>query len=152
MTYINDLDHERGKLINGMLQSSVRDMAQPREAYIKLAWNFLTEARRKLEDYVKTGDEVSLRQACEKGWGAVAQGLMYAVGKAITSHREFSIVASELFKKTGDRIFLRGEVAGEYLHGAGFYHGLPTLELISDSLDLIEEMLRALERLDKLSS
>ncbi len=100
-----------------------------------------------MEDYVKTGDEVSLRQACEKGWGAVAQGLMYAVGRAITSHREFAIVASELFKKTGDRIFLDGETAGEYLHGAGFYHGVPTAELVSRNLDVIEEMLKSLERL-----
>jgi len=118
-----------------------------KEDYMKLARSFLEEARRQLDEYVKTGNELALRQACEKGWGAVAQALMAAVGKPIEKHREFGMVASELFKKTGNRIFLTGESAGEYLHGAGFYHGLPTAELTSNSLDLIEDLLKALENL-----
>jgi len=116
-----------------------------RRDYLKLAKVFLEEARRQLDEYVKTGSELALRQACEKGWGAVAQGLMAAAGKPIETHGEFGAVASELFKKTGDRNVLTGESAGEYLHSAGFYHGLPTVELVSNSLDLIEAFLEALE-------
>lgn len=112
---------------------------------MELAKDFLAEARRQLDEYVKTGNELALRQACEKGWGAVAQALMAATGKPIEAHREFGIVASELYKKTGNRSILTGESAGEYLHSAGFYHGLPTAELVSNSLDLIEELLRAMK-------
>jgi hypothetical protein len=114
--------------------------------YLKLARCFLEEARKQLDDYAKTGSELALRQACEKGWGAVAQALMAAVGKPVESHKDFGVVASELFKKTGNRSILTGESAGEYLHSAGFYHGLPTAELVSNSLDLIEELLKTIER------
>ncbi len=117
-----------------------------KEDYMKLARSFLAEAERQLDEYGKTGDELSLRQACEKGWGAVAQALMAAVGKPIESHREVGLVASDLFRKNGDRRILMGESAGEYLHGAGFYHGLPTVELVSNSLDVIKGLLEAVER------
>lgn len=114
---------------------------------MKLARSFLAEAERQLDDYRKTGNELSLRQACEKGWGAVAQALMAVAGRPIESHKEFGLMASDLFRKTGDRRILTGESAGEYLHGAGFYHGLPTAELVSNSLLLIKESLEVVERL-----
>ena len=114
---------------------------------LKLARSFLGEAREELDEYVKSRSGLALRQACEKGWGAVSQALMAAVGKPVESHKEFGVIASELFKKTGNRSFLTGESAGEYLHSAGFYHGLPTAELVSNSLDLIEELLKAIESL-----
>jgi len=119
------------------------------EGHLKLAKSFLAEAREQLREYEKSKDELALRQACEKGWGAVAQGLMYAAGKPIESHREFGLIASELFKKTGNKSVLTGESAGEYLHSAGFYHGLPTLELVMNSLELIEEFLKAVESVSR---
>lgn len=118
-----------------------------KENSLKLAKSFLDEARKQLDEYVKSGNGLALRQACEKGWGAVAQALMAAVGKPVESHKEFGVIASELFRKTGNRSFLTGESAGEYLHSAGFYHGLPTAELVLNSLDLIEELLKTIENL-----
>lgn len=112
---------------------------------MRLSWQFLDEARRELDHYVKTQDELALRQACEKGWGAVAQALMTAADRPVTSHRDL-IIASELFRKTGARAILTGESAGEYLHSAGFYYGLPTAELVLNTLDLIEEFLKVLEK------
>ncbi len=114
---------------------------------MRLSWQFLEEARRQLDLYVETQDELALRQACEKGWGAVAQALMSVADRPVASHRDFGIIASELFRKTGERAILTGESAGEYLHSAGFYHGLPTAELVLNSLELIEEFLKALEKL-----
>lgn len=119
------------------------------EERLKLARSFLAEAREQLREYEKSNDELALRQACEKGWGAVAQALMHAAGKPIESHREFGLIASELFKKTGNRRLLTGESAGEYLHSAGFYHGLPMSELILNSLELVEELLKAVESISR---
>jgi hypothetical protein len=96
------------------------------EEHLKSARSFLAEAREQLREYEKSNDELALGQACEKGWGAVAQALMHAAGKPIESHREFWLIASEVLRKTGNRSLLAGESAGEYLHSAGFYHGLPT--------------------------
>lgn len=114
---------------------------------ITLARDFLAEAREQLKEYERTANELSLRQACEKGWGSVTQALMYAAGRTIETHKEFGLVATELFRKTGNRIFLDAETAGEYLHSAGFYHGLPTAELVSRNLDLIEELVQVAERI-----
>jgi len=72
---------------------------------------------------------------------------MFVFGKRIESHREFAETASQLYKQTGEKAFLEGEGAGEYLHSAGFYHGIPTIELVADSLDQIESLLKAVEQL-----
>jgi len=120
--------------------------AMGKREYLTLARQFLEEARGQAEDYRKTGSELALRQACEKGWGAVAQALMSTTPKPIETQKEFGLVASDLFRKTGEKVYLDAETAGEYLHSAGFYHGLPTVELVSRSLDLVDELLKTLER------
>ncbi len=112
---------------------------------LELAKRFLVEAREALEGFKRTGDEAKKRQACEKGWGAVAQALMHAAGREFYAHREFGNMANELFRKTGDKRFIIWESVGEALHGGGFYHGAFDVDGISLMLDELEEFLKAVE-------
>ncbi len=118
-----------------------------REERLKLAGKFLSEARLELEGFKKTLEDVKLREACEKGWGAMAQFLMYAAGKEITEHRGFSQMASELYRKTGKREIVLTETAAEGLHAAGFYHGALTADAVELTLKSMEEMFQAVKDL-----
>ncbi len=108
---------------------------------LKLAEAFLHDAANELELFRKTREEVNLRQACEKGWGATAQLLMLAAGKEITEHRGFSEAATELYKKTGKREILLIHAAAEGMHAAGFYHGALTAETVEATLASIKDLM-----------
>ncbi|KPV63269.1 MAG: Archaeal PaREP1/PaREP8 family protein [Candidatus Bathyarchaeota archaeon BA1] len=112
-----------------------------------MAKKFLADAKEEFQAYLNTGDEEKLRQACEKGWGAVAQLLMHASGKELTHHREFGIVVKQLAEKTGYRIIKRAEMAGEALHAGCFYHGALSPEAVEEALNMISELLKIVESL-----
>lgn len=113
-----------------------------------MATAFLVEAFEQLKGYEKTGKEEMLRQACEKGWGAVAQALMHASGKDLTQHREFGQIGKQLTEKTGDQVFARSEALGEALHAGGFYHGALSPEAVDSALSAVGELITAVERLE----
>lgn len=114
---------------------------------VELSERFLSEARAELDEYRKTLEDVKLREACEKGWGAMAQLLMYSVGKEIVEHRGFSQAASELYRKTGKKEILLTETAAEALHAAGFYHGVLTADAVELTLKAIEEVFSAVRQM-----
>jgi|GEM_PF-948475 hypothetical protein len=102
---------------------------------LDIAEGFLKEAESELEEYKKSGDEVKLRLVCEKAWGAIAQGLMYATGKDVTKHKSFEKLVGELKSEEINEAF----VAGDKLHSAGFYHGVLGFDTVKDSLELIKQ-------------
>ena len=116
-----------------------------RQEKLELGAKFLSEARRELEEYWKTAEDVNLREACEKGWEAMAQLLMYATGREITEHRGFSKAATDLYKKIGRKEIVLTETAAEALHAAGFYHGVLTADAVELTLISIEEIFRILQ-------
>ena len=97
------------------------------------------------QTYLTTGEEEKLRQACEKGWGAVAQLLMHASGKELTHHRDFGVVARQLTEKTGNTLIERVEMAGEALHAGGFYHGALSPEAVKAALDMVSDLIKVVE-------
>lgn len=109
---------------------------------LELSEKFLSQARADLDEYRKTLEDVKLREACEKGWGAMAQLLMHAVSREITEHRGFSQAATELYRKTGRKEIVLTETAAEALHAAGFYHGALTADAVELTLNAIEEVLQ----------
>jgi len=117
---------------------------------LNLAKEFLADAREELQTYLTTGKEEKLRQACEKGWGAVAQLLMHTSGKDLTHHRDFGVVARQLTEKTGNALIERAEMAGEALHAGGFYHGALSPEAVRVALDMISDLIKAVEELPPL--
>jgi len=112
---------------------------------LELGAKFLSEARRELEEYSKTAEDANLREACEKGWEAMAQLLIYATGREITEHIGFSKAATDLYKKTERKEIVLTETAAEALHAAGFYHGVLTADAVELTLNSIEEIFRILQ-------
>jgi hypothetical protein len=102
---------------------------------LDIAEGFLEEAELELKEYMESRDEVKLRLVCEKAWGAIAQGLMYASGKDVTKHKSFEKLTDELKSKEISEAY----VAGDKLHSAGFYHGALAFDTVRNSLELIKQ-------------
>ncbi len=93
--------------------------------------------------------EGDVRQASEKGWGAVALML-----KAIAEqrdwehgkHRQLSRVASRLRSETGNRDVFRYFQVADSLHG-NFYEDIMPARDIAEALDDVEQLLDLLEPL-----
>ena len=114
-------------------------------SYLKLSEGFLREAKEALARFKQTKDETSLRQACEKGFGAFAQALMHYKGREL-HHREFREVVEKLYVKTKNRDIEYAYGLAEALH-ASFYNGdLPYL-FVEDYLKKIEEGIEAIRSL-----
>lgn len=114
-------------------------------SYRKLSEGFLKEAKQALARYKQTKDEVELRQACDKGFGAFAQALMYHKGFEL-HHRDFGDAVDELFIKTGNRDIPRAHTYAEALH-ASFYERRLSLSEIEDALTQIEMGIQAVTEL-----
>jgi len=114
---------------------------------LNLAKKFLADAMEEFQTYLITREEEKLRQACEKGWGAVAQILMHASGKELTHHRDFGVVARQLTEKTGNSLIERAEMAGEALHAGGFYHGALSPEAVKAALGVVSDLIEIAEEL-----
>ena len=93
--------------------------------------------------------EGDVRQASEKGWGAVALML-----KAIAEqrdwehgkHRQLSRVASRLRSETGNRDVFRYFQVADSLHG-NFYEDIMPARDIAEALDDVEQLLDLLDPL-----
>jgi methylmalonyl-CoA mutase cobalamin-binding subunit len=107
---------------------------------------FINEAKTEIENYRKTGNEVSYRQACEKGCGAIAQAIMHVSGHDIYHHKEFSQVASKL-KEKGMIDIVDAIAAGDKMHSAGFYHGILSEETVANAIQLIDTAIRQIKKL-----
>ena len=109
-----------------------------------LASEFLEEAQRQLKKYGKTKKELNLRQACEKGWGTVAQALK-VVNPEIKRHAEFGKTAAKLAREYNNEKIMYDEAFGEHLHRAGFYEGLLGVEEIKYGLSAVEDFLKSID-------
>ena len=107
---------------------------------LKLADNFLRHAWEEFRGYSEKKDEVLLRQACEKGWGCVAQALK-VVNPNIRRHAEFGRTAAELSEKYNNEEIVHGEAFGELLHREGFYEGDMDEKTIEHGLRCVENFL-----------
>jgi hypothetical protein len=112
---------------------------------LALAEDFLEGAWDELRKYESTKDERFLREACEKGWGAVAQALK-AVNPNIKRHADFGKTAIKLAKEYKDEEIFRCEAIGEHLHRAGFYEGLLDAEEIKYGLSAVEDFLKLIDK------
>lgn len=107
--------------------------------------DFLAEAKKALAEYKRTKEEVDLRQACDKGFGAFGQALMHYRGREL--HRsEFGETAEELTLKTGNRDISRALRDAEALR-ASFYHLTLSLSEVEDALEEIERGIKAITEL-----
>lgn len=105
-----------------------------------LSYKFLEEAWESLKKYKENKDELYLRQACEKGWGAVMSSLK-KINPKIRRHSDFSKTAAKLAKEYNNLEIIKGESCGEALHSIGFYEGAIKEEAVELNLRCIEEFL-----------
>jgi hypothetical protein len=105
---------------------------------IQLAEKFLEFAFDSLDVYRINTEELDYRQACEKGWAAIAQATMHVNGGPIRQHREFFRIANNL-KNSGGIDIETALLAGNTLHGDGFYHGELSVTAIESTLNLIKQ-------------
>lgn len=112
---------------------------------IGLAVDFINAAKLELADYTTTSNEVSYRQACEKGWAAIAQAVIHVNGRHIYYHRGFEEAASRLTPRTGIDL-VSPVAAGNQLHGQGFYQGRLSPSSVGSTLGLIESRVLEVQR------
>ena len=103
---------------------------------LEIPGRFLEEARAELAQYDKSHDEATLRLVCEKAWGAIAQGLMYAANKDVTHRTDYQKIANDL-KRLKRVDVIKAVIAGDSLHGAGFYHGRLSPDAVRDAVDVV---------------
>jgi hypothetical protein len=115
---------------------------------LRLANEFLEEAREQLKKHEETKKELNLRQACEKGWGSVAQALK-AVNPKIRYHRDFGETAAKLARKYNQQEIVHGEMCGEALHRSGFYEGSLGVLIVEDSLKCIDNFLKSIDNIQR---
>jgi hypothetical protein len=113
---------------------------------LSLANKFIKEAWEQFQQYEKTGDELYLRQACEKGWATVAQALK-AVSPEIRTHRDFGETAAALAKKYNNPEITYSEYCGEALHRSGFYEGDLGPGIVRQGLECIENFLELMDNI-----
>lgn len=113
---------------------------------LRLADKFLKEAWEQLKKYEDTKEELYLRQACEKGWGAVAQALK-ATNPKIKRHADFSDTAAKLARKYDNEEIVHGESCGETLHRTGFYEGALTKPAVEINLKSAEDFLELIDNI-----
>ena len=93
--------------------------------------------------------EGDVRQASEKGWGAVAlmlKAIAEQRGWEHGRHRHLSTVAGRLRSETGNRDVVRWYHVADALHG-NFYEDELRLQEIAEGLDDVEQLLNLLEPL-----
>ena len=93
--------------------------------------------------------EGDVRQASEKGWGAVAlmlKAIAEQRGWEHGKHRQLSRVASRLRSETGNRDVVRWYHVADALHGNFYEDELPPRD-IAEGLEDVERLLDLLEPL-----
>jgi hypothetical protein len=113
---------------------------------LSLANEFIKEAWEQFQRYEKTGNELNLRQACEKAWATVAQALK-VVNPQIKTHRDFGETAAALAKKYNNPEITYGEAFGEALHRSGFYEGDLGPGIVRQGLECIENFLKLIDNI-----
>ncbi len=113
---------------------------------LQLAEEFLKEGKLELKRYEVTGKEMLLREACEKGWGAVMSALK-AINPEIRQHRDFGKTATQLAKEYNNEEIVYGESCGEALHRTGFYEGDMDVETVEINLHCIENFLKFIDNI-----
>jgi hypothetical protein len=113
---------------------------------INLALKFIQEAWAELRKYEVMADELHLRQACEKDWGAVAQALKI-INPDIKRHADFGETAARLARKYNNREILRLEACGELLHREGFYEGTISKDRARYLLEDVEEFVKLIDKI-----
>ncbi|MEW6482683.1 MAG: PaREP1 family protein [bacterium] len=113
---------------------------------LALAEGFLKEGKLELKRYKATGNEMLLREACEKGWGCVMAALK-AVNPEIKYHKDFGKTATQLAKKYNNEEIVHGESCGEALHRTGFYEGDMDVETVEVNFHCLEKFLKIIDNI-----
>ncbi|MFQ6115230.1 MAG: DUF5618 family protein [bacterium] len=124
--------------------------------YLQVAKDFMDKARKELEDGKQKRDELSIRDACEKGWGATVQAInALFVKKRLSplprSHRQRRELLDKLEGEDDqlrEKNFLDRFMARAYaLHERGFYNGELKVESIERELEKVEKLIMDIESL-----
>jgi hypothetical protein len=123
--------------------------------YLKEARDFLKEAIEQFEEGASKGDKVLMRDACEKGWGAVVQAtneLFVREGyrDLPKSHRDRRLLLYEIEKRDKqvesmaivDRFMARDDA----LHMRGFYNGDIDPEEVRLNFAKVEQFIEDIEK------
>jgi hypothetical protein len=123
--------------------------------YIKEAKEFYEEAKEEFERGYGQDDKILMRDACEKGWGAIIQAtnalfVKKRVERLPKSHRDRCQLLREMekryeeVKKLGlvDRFMARDHV----LHMRGFYNGDIEPEEVRENFEKVKRYIEDIEK------
>jgi len=113
---------------------------------LALASEFLEESQKELKMYEDTKREMHLWEACEKGWGTIAQALK-AVNPEIKRHSDFGKTAAKLAEEYNNEEIVHGESCGETLHRSGFYEGALDISAVRHHLKSVEDFLKSIDNI-----
>jgi len=124
--------------------------------YIKEAKEFYKEAVEEFEKGYSANDRILMRDACEKGWGAIVQAtnalfVKKGVRDLPKSHRERRRLLRELSKRHKDlqQLYLvdRFMARDDALHMRAFYNGDIEPEEIRDNFEKVKRYIEDIEKL-----
>lgn len=122
--------------------------------YLTEAKGFIDKAAKELEKVKKDKDEIAIRDACEKGWGATVQAInALLVKKGISplpeTHRDRREMLDKLEAEDSqirERSFLDRFMARAYaLHERGFYNGKFKVKSIEREFEKVRKLIEDVE-------
>jgi hypothetical protein len=116
---------------------------------IQEAREVLHRAFQELEDGVKRGDLLRVRDSCQKGWLAVVKAvdvlfIKYGYEEAkthIDRRKKLRELASKFIEISKLGIYDRVEARRSVLHSDGFYSGVLTPEEVEEELKKVEKLI-----------
>jgi hypothetical protein len=116
---------------------------------IQEAREVLLRAFQELEEGVKRGDLLRVRNSCEKGWLAVVKAvdalfIKYGYEEAkthIDRRKKLRELASKFIEISKLGIYDRVEARRSVLHSDGFYSGVLTPEEVEEELKKVEKLI-----------
>jgi len=122
---------------------------------LREAKEILAKAFRELAEGARSGDQLKVRDACEKGWLAAVKAVdallvRYGYGEAATHadrRRKLRDLASKLAAASRLGIYDRVEARRSVLHSDGLYSGALTPEEAEEELKKVEKLIEDIESL-----
>jgi len=122
---------------------------------LREAKEILARAFQELAEGARNGDQLKVRDACEKGWLAAVKAVdallvRYGYGEAATHadrRRKLRDLASKLAAVSKLGIYDRVEARRSVLHSDGFYGGVLAPEEAEEELKKVEKLIEDIESL-----
>jgi hypothetical protein len=122
---------------------------------LREAKEILARAFQELAEGARSGDQLKVRDACEKGWLAAVKAVdallaRYGYGEAATHadrRRKLRDLAGKLAAASRLGIYDRVEARRSVLHSDGFYSGALTPEEAEEELKKVEKLIEDIESL-----